>query len=98
MTAPRESKIEARFVQAVEAAGGMALKFTSPGARGVPDRLTLLHGRAVLVEFKSATGVLAPWQQRMHERLRTPAVGADVRVVASFEEADALLRELGAAA
>ncbi len=38
----REKTIEQKFRAAVKAAGGLAVKFTSPGFDGVPDRLALL--------------------------------------------------------
>lgn len=38
----REKTIEAKLVQTVRSMGGLALKFTSPGFDGVPDRLVLL--------------------------------------------------------
>lgn len=38
----RESEVEKRFVAAVRAVGGLALKFTSQSMNGVPDRLVLL--------------------------------------------------------
>ena len=40
----RESEVEKQFVEAVRAAGGQALKFTSQTMNGVPDRLVLLLG------------------------------------------------------
>ena len=40
----RESIVEKQFVEAVRAAGGQALKFTSQTMNGVPDRLVLLLG------------------------------------------------------
>lgn len=40
----RESEVERQFVEAVRAAGGQALKFTSQSMNGVPDRLVLLLG------------------------------------------------------
>ena len=52
----REKTIEQKFRAAVKAAGGLAVKFTSPGFDGVPDRLALLPGgRVAFVEVK-ATG------------------------------------------
>lgn len=49
----RESKIEAYLKQQVEAAGGMCLKFVSPGTAGVPDRLVLMPGGKMgFVELK----------------------------------------------
>lgn len=50
----RESLVEKAFVDAVKAAGGAALKFTSQTMNGVPDRLVLLFGgKAAFVELKA---------------------------------------------
>ena len=40
----REKTIEAKLVKNVRSMGGLALKFSSPGFDGVPDRLVLLPG------------------------------------------------------
>lgn len=47
-----ESKIEKLFCKKVCSAGGLALKFTSPSYRGVPDRLVLYNGEAFFAELK----------------------------------------------
>lgn len=57
--------------RAVEAAGGRCLKWVSPGAQGVPDRIVLLPGgRAAFVEVKRPGGKLsalqADWLGRLH--------------------------------
>ena len=50
----RESEVEHQFVEAVRAAGGQALKFTSQSMNGVPDRLVLLlGGKCAFVELKA---------------------------------------------
>ena len=50
----REKTIEQKFRAAVKAAGGLAVKFASPGFDGVPDRLALLPGgRMAFVEVKA---------------------------------------------
>ena len=52
--------IEQKFRAAVRAAGGVAVKFVSPGLDGMPDRLALLPGgRMAFVEVK-ATGKKTP--------------------------------------
>ncbi|AGQ28725.1 PDDEXK family nuclease [Serratia liquefaciens] len=80
MTYVRESTIERHLVAKVKAAGGTAYKFTSPGRRGVPDRLVLLPGgRAVFVECKAPGEQPRPDQVREHNRLRT--LGFDVVVL-----------------
>lgn len=45
----REKEVERKLVRAVRDAGGLALKFVSPGMAGVPDRLLLFPGRANLL-------------------------------------------------
>ena len=50
----RENEVEKQFVEAVRAAGGEALKFTSQSMNGVPDRLVLLlGGKCAFVELKA---------------------------------------------
>ncbi len=50
----REKAIEKKLVMAAKRRGGMAVKFTSPGMNGMPDRLVLLpDGRMGFVELKA---------------------------------------------
>lgn len=50
----RENEVEKQFVEAVRAASGQALKFTSQSMNGVPDRLVLLlGGKCAFVELKA---------------------------------------------
>jgi hypothetical protein len=61
----RESTIENRFRNEVQKRGGKALKFVSPGNRGVPDRIVLLPGvQTVFVELKAPGKTLEPLQIR----------------------------------
>ena len=49
----REKELERKLVQKVKSSGGFALKFTSPGFDGMPDRIVLLpHGKLAFVEVK----------------------------------------------
>lgn len=67
----RESTLEARLVREVERVGGRALKWVSPGNRGVPDRLVILPGgRTVYVEMKAPGKPLEPLQARWARILR----------------------------
>lgn len=67
----REKTIEQKFRAAVKAAGGLALKFTSPGFDGVPDRLALLPGgRMAFVEVKATGKKPRPLQLARHRLLR----------------------------
>nr|DAT53066.1 MAG TPA: Nuclease [Caudoviricetes sp.] len=52
-----EKFLEQKLVRRVKAAGGMCLKWSSPGAAGVPDRIVLLPGgRVIFVEMKRPQG------------------------------------------
>ncbi len=67
----REKTIEQKFVAAVKAVGGLALKFTSPGFDGVPDRLALLPGgKVAFVEVKAPGEKPRPLQLARHRLLR----------------------------
>lgn len=67
----REKTIEQKFRAAVKTAGGLALKFTSPGFDGVPDRLALLPGgRMAFVEVKATGKKPRPLQLARHRLLR----------------------------
>ncbi|GHU66031.1 nuclease [Clostridia bacterium] len=67
-----ERDIERRLVIAVNAAGGRAFKFVSPGTDGMPDRIILFPGgRAAFVEVKSTGHKPRPLQLKKHEMLRS---------------------------
>ena len=67
----QESEIEKYFVKRVEAIGGMAPKWESPGNIGVPDRLAILPGGLVVfAEIKAPGKKLRPLQQRWADQLK----------------------------
>ena len=67
----REQRIEQKLVKAVKAAGGLCLKFVSPGMAGMPDRIVLLPGgRIGFVEVKAPGKVPRPLQAARHAQLR----------------------------
>lgn len=67
----KEKIIEQKFRMAVRAAGGVAVKFVSPGLDGMPDRLALLPGgRMAFVEVKAPGKKPRPLQQARHRMLR----------------------------
>lgn len=71
----RESKIERELRAGIEALGGECYKFSSPGRVGVPDRICLFTNRFwFMVETKAPDGVVKPWQEREHNRLRNRGV------------------------
>jgi len=79
----QEKEVEAYFVAQVERWGGMCEKFSSPGRKGVPDRIVTWkrYGWALIhfVELKTIGGALESWQKRDHERRRK--LGAHVFVI-----------------
>lgn len=83
-----ERDVEAYLVERVRSLGGLALKFTSPARRNVPDRLVLWPGgRAEFVELKAPGKHPTAGQQREHARLW--ALGFAVRVLDSSTAVDA---------
>ena len=92
---PRESAVESylaaetkRRFPAVD-----CLKFTTPSARGAPDRIMILPGGTTqFVELKSPKGRLSAAQRAFHERLQER--GHFVTVVRTKEEVDRYLTAL----
>lgn len=79
-----ERDIEAHLVKRVKEAGGIAIKFTSPQRRSVPDRIVLMPGGVVwFAELKAPGKKPTEAQEREHARLR--ALGFRVEVIDSKE-------------
>lgn len=81
--APRESTIEQHFCTQVHLRGGAAMKWSSPGNNGVPDRIVFFPGaeRPVFVELKKPGEKPSPIQAATHNTLRR--LGQDVFVIDS---------------
>lgn len=61
----RESRIEKEVCDHARKLGCLVYKFTSPGKRGVPDRMFILPlGTAVFIEFKAPGKKMTPLQER----------------------------------
>lgn len=89
----RESQIEARLSREVKHAGGLCLKWVSPGCTGVMDRIVLLPGgRVIFVELKQPGGRLSERQKWMRDVLS--GLGMDVRCLWSKEQVDEFLEEV----
>jgi len=59
-----EKEIERHFIWTVERMGGITYKFTSPGHKGVADRIACLpDGSTWFVELKTKGGRLSPLQK-----------------------------------
>ena len=69
----RESALEKKLKERIERAGGLCLKWTSPGFSGVPDRIVLLPGARILfVEVKrpGTKDGMSPRQKRVADLIR----------------------------
>ncbi len=83
-----EKDIEKALCKRVKELGGLCEKFTSPGRRSVPDRLiTLTSGKIVFVGVRNVGKQPTDARARDHERRR--ALGCDVRVINTMEDARA---------
>ena len=88
-----ENKIEKRLIKEIEKLGGKALKFTSPGMIGVPDRIVLLpHGKLIFVELKAPGKKLKVIQEYRAKQLRK--LGFDVRCIDSTDLIMKLVKEV----
>lgn len=91
----REKSIEQALVRAVEARGGKARKFVSPGWRGAPDRIVMMPGgRIYFAEIKRPGGALRPLQR--HRLRELEVLGFEARVIASRGDLARFLEELDA--
>ena len=90
-----EKDVERRFVEGVEALGGMTAKLTVEGRRGWPDRLVVLPGGVIFfVELKRPKGgSLSAVQKGLHERLRR--LGARLFQLRSLNDVDSFLGVIG---
>lgn len=81
----REKTVESKFSSAVKAKGGLAVKFTSPGFNGMPDRLVMFPGgRIAFVEVKAPGETPRPLQRSRHRLLRR--MGFKVFVLDSIDQ------------
>lgn len=65
-----ESTIEKKVTDHARKLGWISFKFTSPGNRGVPDRIYFKDGKTVLVEFKAPGKDVRPLQRQVIKRIR----------------------------
>ena len=93
MNSLRERDIEKKLMQAVRKAGGLALKFVSPGLAGVPDRLVLMpKGRVCFVELKAPGQKMRPLQRKRKEMLES--LGFRVYCIDSIEKIGGVIDEI----
>ena len=82
-----------KFRTAVRNAGGLAVKFVSPGLDGMPDRLALLPGgRMAFVEVKAPGKKPRPLQEARHRLLRR--LGFQVYVLDDEKQIGGIIDEI----
>lgn len=90
----QERDIERKLVRAAKSKGGLALKFTSPGFVGMPDRLLLLpRGKLAFVEVKSPGKKPRALQLKCHKMLRQ--LGFRVYVLDNVVQIEKILKDVG---
>lgn len=88
----RETKVEKRLREGVEALGGFCWKWVSPGVDGVPDRIVVLPGVLCFVETKTEEGPHRVRQERVVMHLRR--LGHDARFLHGHDEVEEFLEEM----
>ena len=89
----RESTLERYLVRRVESIGGKAPKWTSPGNRGVPDRLVILpNGITIYAEMKAPGEKLSPLQARWARILKS--MGHRIYKLDSKEDIDRFIEDV----
>lgn len=88
-----EKDIEQYLVSKIKSLGGRAFKFTSPGQRGVPDRIVVLpDGRIYFVELKDEGEELRPLQQKVIDDLHK--LRCHTKVIDSKEAVDGWVKTI----
>jgi len=79
----RENKVETYLNDQIESIGGITYKWTSPGRRGVPDRIIIFKGTCYFAEVKTPNGSLSTNQVR--EMNKITRAGIHVLVITGHE-------------
>ena len=88
-----EKQIERKLREQAHLRGGLALKFTSPGFDGVPDRLLLFPGgRAAFAEIKT-TGK-KPRSLQLSRKRQLEGIGFKVFVIDRPEQIGGVIDEI----
>lgn len=88
-----EKEIERKLKEMVKEKGGIALKFTSPGFNGMPDRLLLFRGgKIAFAELKAPGKKPRTLQLARHRLLRK--LGFKVFAIDSKEQIGGVIDEI----
>lgn len=88
-----EHYVEGYLIKQAAKAGYQQYKFQALGRRGVPDRILIGKGRVLFIECKAEGKFVDPKSQQGRQIQTMIDYGADVRIVNSREQADAILAE-----
>lgn len=88
----QEAHVERACRVIAEQHGAALLKLGAALQRGIPDRVLLLRGRTVFIEFKSPGRYPSPIQRHWHAKLR--GLGFEVVVFRTVEEFRGLMKRL----
>lgn len=82
-----EKRVEDHLINEVKKLGGFTRKYTSPGFRGVPDRIVFIPPfGAIFVELKTLTGVYG--KKQIRELNRINAAGGRAVALAGKNDVD----------
>lgn len=87
-----EKHIETYLTNQVKRVGGLCYKWVSPGNRGVPDRIVILHGSVYFVELKRPGETPDPLQLSVHRRMKRH--GRHVFVLGTIQAVDEFIQEI----
>lgn len=88
-----EHYVEGYLIRKATSLGYQQYKFQALGRRGVPDRILIGQGRVLFVECKAEGKFVDPKSQQGRQIQTMREYGADIRIVNSREQADAILTE-----
>lgn len=88
-----EKLIEQKLVRLARQSGGLALKFTSPGFAGVPDRLLLFPGGKIAFAEIKTTGK-KPRPLQMSRKKLLEDLGFKVFIIDHQEQIGGVLNEI----
>ncbi len=86
----QEKEIELYLKKQVENQGGLCWKLTSPGTKGVPDRLVITPRRVFFIELKAPGGRTRPLQNVRIKQLQQ--LNQKAFVLDSKEAIDAFMK------